>query len=250
MGVWMRMVPHAMRHAFFEENSYLWVQYNIKSDARFDCALRWRDVWATACHCLWYWRNKEKHDTHYIRPTNVVHHIVQRVKDYYSSREVQHVVTQVHSTVNYIGWKPPDVGWTKLNTDGACKDMRIAGCGGLLRDNHGEWIGGLKYVWRMGFRQVELNVDSVAVVQVIREGRTHNAMGYSLVKKIQRIMSLASEVKISHSYRETNKCADALTNIGCSSVGNTVFYEDCPDQIRHLIVDDAMGITTPRLIPM
>ncbi|PNX80120.1 hypothetical protein L195_g036116 [Trifolium pratense] len=40
---------------------------------------------------------------------------------------------------------------------------------------------------------VELNVDSVSVVKVIKEGETNSAMGYSLVKEIHRLVSLEWE---------------------------------------------------------
>ncbi|MCI71305.1 hypothetical protein A2U01_0092568, partial [Trifolium medium] len=34
-------------------------------------------------------------------------------------------------------WKSSGVGWVKLNTDRACKDGRIAGCGGIIRGEGG-----------------------------------------------------------------------------------------------------------------
>ncbi|PNX67080.1 ethylene responsive transcription factor 1b, partial [Trifolium pratense] len=39
--------------------------------------------------------------------------------------------------------------------------------------------------------------------------------GWSLCKKILRILQFDWEVKIRHTYREANLCADALANIGC-----------------------------------
>jgi hypothetical protein len=30
----------------------------------------------------------------------------------------------------------------KVNTDGTSKDEGIAGCGGLIRDHRGHWLGG------------------------------------------------------------------------------------------------------------
>ena len=42
-----------------------------------------------------------------------------------------------------IRWERPPLGWKKLNTDGSW--LRVAdraGCGGLVRDDQGEWIAG------------------------------------------------------------------------------------------------------------
>lgn len=37
----------------------------------------------------------------------------------------------------YKGWKPPTINMIKLNTNGASKSDKVAGCGGILRDHKG-----------------------------------------------------------------------------------------------------------------
>jgi hypothetical protein len=41
-----------------------------------------------------------------------------------------------------IAWQQPEEGWVVLNTDGASRRDVAAGCGGLLRNSNGQWIGG------------------------------------------------------------------------------------------------------------
>jgi ribonuclease HI len=222
-----------------------------------DGNVRWKDVWATACHSLWYWHNKEQHDPHYSRPINPAYHIRQRAKDYQLSVvAVSQNARQVNREARLIGWKPLVGDWIKLNTDGACKDGNVAGCGGILRNNAGEWRGGfakhlgkcsayvaelwgvlegLQYAWQLGYRKLEINVDSIVVVQVLKKGGTCSAMGLALVKKIKRLIQLEWEIVISHSYREANFCADALASMGCLLDGNTMYFEECPSQMNHLI---------------
>ncbi|PNX58971.1 hypothetical protein L195_g051182 [Trifolium pratense] len=60
-----------------------------------------------------------------------------------------------------IHWSPPNPHFVKLNTDGAFKDKQIAGCGGVIRGNQGEWLGGfakcvasLRYAYRFGFKKI------------------------------------------------------------------------------------------------
>jgi ribonuclease HI len=157
----------------------------------------------------------------------------------------------------------------RLNTDGACKENNIAGCGGIIRGNQGEWIGGfakgigdcspfiaelwgvfegLSLAWRLGFRKIELHIDSVAVVQVISTGKLSSKTGWSLVMNIQKLLDLEWEVKIAHVYREANQCADALATAGCQLDREIIFYEDCPTLLKDIVLADVMGIAIPRLI--
>jgi hypothetical protein len=72
--------------------------------------------------------------------------------------------------------------------------------------------------------------------------------GGSLVLNIRKLLELDWEVKIAHVYRESNKCADTLANIGCQLGREIVFYEGCPPQMRELVQADVMGIIIPRMI--
>ncbi|PNY07175.1 ethylene responsive transcription factor 1b [Trifolium pratense] len=100
----------------------------------------------------------------------------------------------------------------------------------------------------MGYRYVELDVDSTSVVKVINDGTTTSAMGVSLVKSIGRLLELDCDVKIKHSYRETNMCADAMANLGCSLSNEIIFFEECPSHMRNLLAADCRNFSSPRLI--
>jgi hypothetical protein len=53
---------------------------------------------------------------------------------------------------------------------------------------------------------------------------------------------------INHSYREANKCADVLANIGCTidTHMHIVYYDTCPRECHNVILADVLGIATPR----
>ncbi|MCI09420.1 putative non-LTR retroelement reverse transcriptase [Trifolium medium] len=109
-------------------------------------------------------------------------------------------------------------------------------------------LEGLCYVKSMGFNKVELCIDSQSVVQVIQKVSVQSSMGGSLVRRIRRLLELDWEVEISHTYRETNNCVDALANLGCSMGLELTTFEECPSQIREIYDADSMGFTTPRMI--
>jgi hypothetical protein len=62
------------------------------------------------------------------------------------------------------------------------------------------------------------------------------------------MMALDWEVEVRHTYREANKCADALANYGCMSRADSQFFTCCPNFIKDLFDADNLGISTPRLI--
>lgn len=52
------------------------------------------------------------------------------------------VISKGERMVDLIGQKPSQNNTVKLNTDGACIDLNRAVCGGVIRNNRGNWIGG------------------------------------------------------------------------------------------------------------
>jgi hypothetical protein len=88
------------------------------------------------------------------------------------------------------------------------------------------------------------------VVKVIKDGATLSATGVLLLTSIRRLLEFDWDVKINNSYRETNICADAMTNLGCSLEYDIIFFEECPRHIKNLLMVDCMGLLSPRLILM
>jgi ribonuclease HI len=267
--LWYHVIPVSSRGAFFMQNFYDWINFNLNNYVPWSSTVSWCDIWAIVCHCLWTWRNKELHVEGYVRPVEQVKQVMNMVKDYMHASHSSNIVMGRQQIVSMIKWVPPKDNFIKINTDGAYKDNSIAGCGGVIRGSEGEWIGGfakcvgmcnafvaelwgvlegLRFVRRLGFSRVELNIDSQAVVQAIKSKCSHSLVGGSLLKQIWRLLEMDWEVEVSHIYREANKCADALANIGCSLDYETLYYDVCPAQLSDLVATDSMGISTPRLI--
>lgn len=83
---------------------------------------------------FWMWRNTEKHDENYMRPSEPICHILQRRKDYEQAKKFTIQVIRIEVRVRNIEWKPPLDNMVKLNTDGRNKDNNTTGCGGVIRD--------------------------------------------------------------------------------------------------------------------
>jgi ribonuclease HI len=144
-----------------------------------------------------------------------------------------------------------------------------SGCGGLVRGSMGEWLGGfakglgecsiemaelwgawegLKLAWELGFKHVELRLDALHVVKMLTKEKPATTFGWNICNRIWATLERDWEVRICHTYREGNSCADSLAHIGCSLGTNVIFYESCPTQIRNLVSNDARGTTVPRTI--
>ncbi|XP_058775630.1 uncharacterized protein LOC131649907 [Vicia villosa] len=125
----------------------------------------------------------------------------------------------------------------KINTDGAIKNNRQAGCGGIIWDGKRNRLGGfsrylgnckafVEELWgvlkgrklarTLGMRKVEINVGSQLVVVALEIGKSNNVSGLSLIKRICELMEDFNSCLVSHVYRETNVCVDVLANAACA----------------------------------
>jgi hypothetical protein len=102
-------------------------------------------------------------------------------------------------------------------------------------------LEGPKLVRRLGFRKVELHIDSIAIVQVVKERRPKSSLGVALAKQIWKLLDLEWCVEIIHSYTEANKCANALANLGSSLNHEILVFDDCASHLRDIYQADGMG---------
>jgi ribonuclease HI len=267
--VWMQVLPVASRGIFFMGDLEGWIEFNLHNHVQWHYKGGWCDFWAAMCHCLWTWKNKEVHEEEFVRPMTPVLHAMNIVRDYDQAMRANVHVQQRVQLVALIGWVPPKENFVKLNTDGASNNNNVAGCGGLVRDREGDWLGGfakyvgsssavvaeawgvlegLRYVWNKGFRKVELNVDSLALVNIIKNRTCHSAVGGMIMKHIWRMMDRDWEVEVSHIYREANKCADTLAKVGCNLDLELQIFEICPFFLTDLVSADMVGTKTPRMV--
>ncbi|KAK2406678.1 heat shock 70 kDa protein [Trifolium repens] len=115
---------------------------NINGVIRGSNTDNWSSFWATACHAIWSWRNREYHDETFTRPIEPIPYLQKRVHDYFTACKANNVVSSISSAVRQVGWVPPCDGWVVINTDGAKSMAHSSGCGGLVRGSMGDWIRG------------------------------------------------------------------------------------------------------------
>jgi hypothetical protein len=54
------------------------------------------------------------------------------------------------------------------------------------------------------------------------------------MQRVKSLLELSWEVRITHVFREANRCADVLANIGSKGQHDIVFFENPPSQVTQV----------------
>lgn len=87
---------------------------------------------------------------------------------------------------------------------------------------------GLKLARELGIQFLEVQLDSLVVVGSITGSGIGSTAGWSLLQNIKELLQLDWEVNVSHVFREANRVADGLANLGCICNGLRIFLEGPP----------------------
>ena len=176
----------------------------------------------------------------------------------------QHVIRRVRL-------EKPDIGWVKLNSDGSSRgNPSVAGSGGLIRNEKGEWICGFARririttsfaaeLWglRDGILQclnpnlssVLIELDAKSIVDLLVNSDYSNNAISPLVDDCRSLMAQLPRVQIKHCFREANRCADGLARLGAKQSGDFLLFNCPPVDIIDLFNFDANGLYLNRLCP-
>jgi hypothetical protein len=64
------------------------------------------------------------------------------VRDYDITKRADGIVQVYNNICQHIGWKPAELDWIVVNTDGVRTSAGSYGFAGIVRDISGEWLGG------------------------------------------------------------------------------------------------------------
>ncbi|KAK9998044.1 hypothetical protein SO802_017647 [Lithocarpus litseifolius] len=151
---------------------------------------------------------------------------------------------------NLIRWERPALGWLKLNTDGlALEQLGVAGGGGVLRDERGDWVIGFARnigrassftaeLWALrdglsiclveNFLKVEVEMDAKILVNMLTDSSNVNVAICPLVDDCRHLASQLLQVRFKHCYREANRCADSLAWVGSQQSPDFLLFNSPP----------------------
>ncbi|KAF7833225.1 ribonuclease H [Senna tora] len=145
-----------------------------------------------------------------------------------------------------VSWEKANAGWVKVNSDGAVKhSIRFAGCGVIIRDEIGGWIGG---VIRPLERYILLESDSKALVDGILQVENFGAEFSGLFSEICCILQEFIDFHVQHRWRQANLCADFLADLGVRCNGSCNVLVGPPTELSNLMIADVAGTSMPRFV--
>ena len=147
----------------------------------------------------------------------------------------------------------------------------MASGGGILRNEVGGWIrafirkigittsfvaelwalrDGLSMCVDMQIPALEVELDAKAVADLMNNAISLNADYATIVADCKQLLSQIPQVKVSHCYREANRCADALARLGYSTSLNVMFFNSPPPNVLNVFLSDLYGLSQIRLCPV
>ena len=107
---------------------------------------------------------------------------------------------------------------------------------------------GLALAWDMGFKYIQLELDSSVVLMWLTEqNATYPLNMLPLLCDCRNLMERDWEVRVLHVYREANACADALVKRGTHQQHFLSLYSSCPSSVSVCYERDLAGLRAPRL---
>ncbi|KAK4270879.1 hypothetical protein QN277_019646 [Acacia crassicarpa] len=225
------------------------MMFNLEEEVGGDSLGSWCQIWGVAIWLLWTWRNNEIFQEDFLKPTCPVEMIRKSWKLYCNSTD-----DVAENVVN------PMPNSNTLSVDGAVSQgSKKAGCGGIIRNNKGEWISGfshflgrcdveeaeewaillgLRLAWDEGFRRIMVESDSKMVIDKLLSGSTDITSSLVFLQ-IREMLCRAWEVKLHFAPRSLNALADAMAKRGLT-ISNVLNV--CPDSLRHVLAKDCMRL--------
>ena len=207
----------------------------------------WKNLFTFTVWNLWKHRNRVIFENSILNP-RLHYTCIKQAVDYYHCIG-KSIYAKRWSSIQ-VQWTKPGAGWCKLNTDGASLgNPGKASGGGVISDHRGELLkrfsrgigsttsvvaefwavqDGLLLAAQMGIPLLEIECDAKIVTDLLLSNLLPNRTYTPLLLDCSSLLTRFQQIKVNHTYREVNSCADAMTRMGCLQQDNFVVFNNPP----------------------
>ncbi|XP_019199802.1 PREDICTED: uncharacterized protein LOC109193400 [Ipomoea nil] len=222
-----------------------WFTVNLRGDAKDGFADDWPEIFYIRLWWIWKWRNEDvfnEMNTPVDQRLAWLRKYDKEVLGAFKSKKVARHGQNIYVDTR-ISWTKPPPGWLKLNVDGSYRRNGLASCGGVLRDENGDWCKGFAYnigrcsakaeeAWGVlqglrvakdfGASRIIVECDSKATMESLCEKEGWRSQCHNIGRLCMREALGLVEVRYTHVFREQNRVADKLATM--DEGGGVVFY--------------------------
>lgn len=266
-AVWHQLGVRVSNSTFFTQNLMDWLTTNGKwVQNKNSTSLPWNVVFLFAVWGIWRQRNNYVFKRRSSNP-KLAKDIVAQASEFFLCADQAKSISC--KSIKKIRWEKPEVGWMKLNTDGASNPLLgSAGGGGLIRDEDGKWVAGfarkigkvdsfLAELWalrdglilchHMNVAAVVIELDAKALVDAFTNPSYSNTVSSGLFDDCKQLVTHLPQCSIKHVFREANMCADQLARLGSLQALDFTLFSCPPVDIMKFYEADSQGLFVNRL---
>lgn len=132
-AIWENVVPNNTLHDLYHYDLQEWITLNLDGTATLCMNFEddWTNFWAIACHVIWEWHNRDRHDDKFNMSFDMLSAIAARIHQY-KVAPCNNIVMERNEVERLISWSLPNKDFVKINVDGVRSANGGSGCGGLL----------------------------------------------------------------------------------------------------------------------
>jgi ribonuclease HI len=271
--IWQNIGIPTLPDSFSSSNISYWMQScsNSSLPTSLHLVLLLKDIFPVLCWSIWTARNKAAFEGISFNQAAIFQRLSSLAIELKFS--LPQKVDKPPKETTLISWKPPPLGFLKLNTDGsALGNPGPANAGGLICDTNGMWIrgfsryigttnsfaaelwglrDGLELARKLDISKLIVEVDAKAVVDIILTDNTLilDSHPYSaLIHDCRYMIQSFEEASLHHIHREGNFCADILSQARC--ITDPVFTEfiSPPPFVVSQLLADIWGVSYPCIL--
>lgn len=266
MQIWTHLARNNLPLDFFTADLHSWLINNLNCSTLVH-GLDWKIIFGAASSSIWQSRNNKVFNSKVDTVKDLCCKVMFQARSFHQSAldcmQTVPLLNQVGH--NNIRWAAPSLGAWKLNCDGVvCGFGTISSAGGVLKDHHGNFIFGfalalksytvmevklhaisvgLNLVRLKGFRNVEIEFDSLYAVRFIKEWCSSRHLLFNLINDIQDKFRLEGVSCVNHVLREVNQLADSFAMFGLSLNNYSRFFSCIPSFASLAVRADSWGIS-------